>query len=52
MNIKVTYSGPLDTALDAAIESAMESAGFTWYASGYSFETYERDLVFDSPEIV
>lgn len=47
MQVKVVYTGGLNTELDDTIIRALTEAGLEWYAQGQNIETRERDICFD-----
>lgn len=48
-SVKVIYQGPYDKETDDAVKRALDSVGGVFWASGFNFETGERDLCFDLP---
>jgi len=45
--LRITYTGERDSELDSKIESFAKSIGFKEWGRGYTFESQERDFVFD-----
>ena len=45
--IKYKIAEKQDDGLDRVIKKRMKELGYKWYASGYDFNTKERDLAFE-----
>ena len=48
--LKIFYSGGLNTGLDQAIEKCLKRFGYKRWASGMDLETGTRNLAFDKEE--
>ncbi len=49
-DLRITYSGGMNSALDSGIEALAKSHGYKWYAQGVNTKTGERDICFDEAD--
>jgi len=45
--MKIIYKGEVNGKLDEDLEKVLKKHGYSRWASGYTFETDERDLAFE-----